>query len=372
MSGSAKRGGKAGGRRRCAALPVALCLCVAGLLPAAGAAEAFARTKLAAKGDIWVGQRVAVEVELLSPGFFSGSAAFDLPRVPGVIVCPPEDRPVLGSETIGAVRYTVQRHELAVFAQRAGRVEIPPYAVRFASRQEGSSAPVEQSVRTDAVTFEAQLPPGAEGLSPLISSLDLQAVETWQPEPGSAKVGDAFTRTIRFSAPDIPAMVFPPIPAARAEGLGVYPKAPQVRDYSNRGERRGERTETVAYVCERPGRVRIPAMRLRWWDLDRRQLRVVAFLPRTFDVAPNPACAGAPAAAARDWRKTLRAAGGLGAGGVMLACVAWRTRKRWRGWGQAALAYWSPLHLAPLNPPPIQPSGLNAEAGARRCRDGGL
>jgi hypothetical protein len=334
--------------RRWAGCLLLACLSLA-VASAARAAEALVRTRLATTGEIWVGQRVTIVIELLSPGFFAGSPAFDLPRVSGVVICPPDERPVLGTETVGGASYTVQRHDFEVFAQRPGRVEIPPWPVRFATRQ-GAAPPAEQRFLTDPVAFDVLLPPGAEGLITLISARELQATETWKPEPASAKVGDAFTRTLLFSARDVPAMLFPAVPAGKVDGLGVYPKTPSLRDLKERGEQRGERTETITYICERAGRAKIPGLRLSWWDVDDRELKVVEFAVREFAVASHPGMAVAPAAAPRDWRRTARTAAPCTLAGLALVMGAWRTRRRWPGWRRRTVAYWSPLHLQPLNP----------------------
>ena len=323
------------------------------------AAEPAVRTALAVEGDIWVGGRVPIVVELLSPGFFTGSPAFDLPRVPGAILIKPDERPVLGTETIDGASYTVQRHELAVYAQRAGRIEIPPFPVRFATR-EGSAAPVPCRRETPSVSFEARLPPGAEGLNTLISARELEVTESWEPEPGAAKVGDAFTRTIRFAAEDVPAMVFPPFPASPLDGFGVYAKEPQVRDRVERGRQRGERLETITYVCERAGQFRLPAARLVWWDLDDALLRTVELPARRFDVAPDPALALSADGSG------VYAAVLLGLGVWGLAVVVWRARSRWSRWWWRFVALWRPTHLAPLNPPgPGERSGRGTGCAPR-------
>ncbi len=314
-------------------------------------AEPFVRTTLSTKGDIWVGQRVTVLVELLSPGFFSGTPVFDVPRVPGVILFKPDERPVLNTETVAGVSYAVQRHELAAFPQRPGQVTIPPFKVRFATR-EGAASPVEQRLTSEAVVFDAKPPPGTEGLSTLISARDLEAKESWQPEPGAAKVGEAFTRTITFAAPNVPAMLFPSLPAATVAGLGIYQKEPEVRDRTERGEQRGERIERITYICERPGQVRLPAMKLKWWDLDDRQLRTIEFPARVFDISPNPALAslGLEGPEPRDDAKMLRATIGFSVGVLLLAFVGWWMWSRGSDWWQCIVAFWRPIHLAPLNP----------------------
>jgi hypothetical protein len=308
------------------------------------------RTQLEVKGDVWVGQGTALVLELLSPGFFAGSPTFYLPRVPGVLILHPDERPVLSSEKIDGASYTIQRHELRIFAQRSGLVTVPSFEVRFSTR-EGAAAPMEHRLRTDAISLEVKLPPGAEGLATLISARDLKATEIWQPEPGAAKAGDAFTRTVTFSAPDIPAMAFPPFTTTDVAGLGVYPKAPRLLDHSERGTMRGERQDIITYVCQRPGRFVVPAARFTWWDLDHHQLRKVDFPARTFEVIANPALPPVASASSESPNQRVRmvSLGIVAAFIVVLAGFAlWISRPRPEWWRSIRL--WSPVHLAPLNP----------------------
>jgi hypothetical protein len=310
------------------------------------------RTTLATKGDVWVGQHVTLVIELMSPGFFSGSPTFYLPQVSQVLLLQPNDRPVLGSETIDGASYTIQRHEFAVFAQRAGTVTIPSFQVRFSTRV-GTAQPVEHLLSADGVSFEVKLPPGAESLATLISARELKATETWQPRSTAAKEGDAFKRTLTFSAPDVPAMAFPPFPTSEIPGIGVYAKAPSLVDQSERGVMRGERQEIITYVCQRPGRFVLPAARFTWWDLEHQQLRTVDFPARTFEVAANPAFSSPPNAAIsqKEWKWPAHARGLIVAivAIAILAGVAWWTNRYRPSWWKA-IAFWRPVHLAPLNP----------------------
>jgi hypothetical protein len=306
-------------------------------------------------GGAWVGQRVTLVVELLAPGFFAGAAAFDLPDPRGVLLVPPSDHPTISSETIDGTSYTVQRHELSVFARRAGDTAIPAFTVRFSfKRQPLDKESVAATVKTEPLPFTAKVPPGAEKLGSIISARQLTAVETWQPEPGPAKAGDAFTRTVTFAAPDVPAMAFPPFPSGAIDGLGVYPKAPEVLDHNERGALRGERREVITYLCQRPGQFTIPAVRFTWFDLGAQKLQTIEFPARTFDVAPNPALASADNAAIpalgpdrRALLITLVAALAL----VAVAILLWRSRQTWL----PLLRVFRPVHLAPLNPQPSNP-----------------
>jgi hypothetical protein len=255
------------------------------------------RVSLVGADNAWVGQRMTLVVELLAPGFFSGAPGFDLPDPPGMIIMPPIGSPTVGSEEIEGQRYTVQRHELSVFSRRIGQQTIPPLTVRFAfKRQPLDKDTVPATVVTEPLKLTAKAPPGTEHLGSIISARNLTAVETWKPEPGKAKAGDAYFQTIVFSAPDVPAMIFAPFPATAVDGLGVYPKPPLVVDHNDRGELRGERRDSITYVCERAGRFVVPAVQLSWFDLDAQKVRVIEFPSRTFIVSANSSLASvAPA-----------------------------------------------------------------------------
>jgi hypothetical protein len=132
------------------------------------------------------------------------------------------------------------------------------------------------------------VPPGAERFPGLIAARELRVDQTWHPQPQKARVGDAFTRTVTLTAPDVPGMVFPPLPLSKVDGLAVYAKPPAVQDQVGRGELTGKRVETVTYLCERPGQFTIPALVIPWWDLKNQQLMQVTLPAVMLEVEPGP------------------------------------------------------------------------------------
>jgi hypothetical protein len=299
------------------------------------------RSSLVKPGPVWVGQRVTLKVELLTTTFFAGAPVFQLPTIPQALLMQIEDHPVLSTEQVDDTTYNVQQHELALFMLRPGVYSVPPFTVRFASAPRYGEPPVEHQLTTQAIQVEARLPPGAEHLPSLISTRELRVTQTWQPQPEQAHVGDAFTRTITLMAPDVPGMIFPPLPLAQVEGLAVYPKPPVVQDQVERGTFIGQRIQTVTYVCERPGPVTLPALIIPWWDVEEQQLQQVTLPTLTLQiVAPR-----------RGWPWWTIGAGlvlALGAG------LCWRQRHtvlaawgRWQARRQASEAgYFAHLHQA--------------------------
>jgi hypothetical protein len=190
--------------------------------------------------------------------------------------------------------------------------------------------------------------PEADNLPGGLTSDELTCTEKWQPQLSKAKVGDAFTRTVTFFASNIPAMAFPPFPIPEIDGIGIYGKPPARNDRSERGVMRGERRDTITYVCQREGQFVIPATRLTWWDLKTKQLRTIDLPSRFLEVAPNPAILPPVAAEAslRSSQPTQTQVALIELAILVFATILWKTWPFWRG----VLAQFRPTHLVPLNP----------------------
>lgn len=289
------------------------------------------RANIAEQEEIWVGQRVTLVVELLTPGTFASTPNFDLPRIAGVVLMPPSESPTVGSETIKEISFTTQRHELSAFAQRSGDIEIPPFAVRFASAPAFGKPPEDHTVMTKQLKFNAQMPPGAEGLSLVITTSNLIATESWDPQPAAKPVpmGSAFTRTITLEASDIPGMILPAFPHQAPPGMSAYARTPIVEDKSNRGVTTGRRVDQVTFVCESSGTFELPALAIAWWDPQERQLKRVELAGQKFEVAASsqsaPVTAESPTTISA--RSVMAIIALTVVGGVVLA-LAIRTRRR--------------------------------------------
>ena len=236
-----------------------------------------------------VGQKVNVIVEVLSETHFSGSTRIDLPDIAGAVFYKPEERAVVGSKEIDGKTFSTQRHELAFYAQRAGSFEIPSLTVRFGVAGVGGAKATEYRNQTQAMQIKAVMPPGAENLTSLITATELKVTEVWNPQPNQQfTAGNAIKRTITFTAPDIPGMVFPEIHIAQVNGLKIYRDRATIHDKINRGSLVGERVDTLTYVCQSAGTYQLPAIQIQWWDLSSKQLKTILLPEVNFGVKPSP------------------------------------------------------------------------------------
>ena len=235
----------------------------------------------------WVGQKIPIYVDLLSPGYFSGTPRFELPEIPGVLMMKDPERPVLGTKDVDGFIFTTQRHEFIMFPQRPGQISVPSFAVRFSVSGKPGEPPRDVLLKTSPLTLTPKMPPGAEKLGVIISTRDLKLSEKWAPAPKDAMTGDAFIRTIIFQAPDIPGMAFPPLPRINIPGAGIYPEAPELNDRMTRGDFFGERVEKVTYVMEKPGEIIIPAISFQWFDIKSETLKSEELPEVSFKVVPS-------------------------------------------------------------------------------------
>jgi hypothetical protein len=283
--------------------------------------------------DPWLGQRVILQVDVLAAGAWAQLDRTPRIELPGAYVLPPQGQGVRLQETIDGRSFSGQRYEFFVYPQRAGRLVLPNTAIEVRVRELGAGGG-EQTVpaRLPQLTLESRVPPGAEQVKGLISTTGLRVEQRWEPADGAREVGDAVRRIVRFDAPDVPGMAFPPLEHGPVEGFGVYPAEPQVDDRFERGSLQGVRTEAVTYIAQRAGRFELPAISFAWWDTATEQLQR-AELPGMSVTVSGGAAAAAPAVTAPTTRPAFW--WWLLAGTALLVLLHRPIARRWRAAAQS-------------------------------------
>lgn len=239
------------------------------------------------KTTAWRGQRLPFSIELRTSGSFAGTPVFDLPELPGTLLLK-IGSPVLGSGEDNGESWISQTHEFVLFSQRVGTIDLPPFAVRFSSRQGFTGPANQQQGQVSGFTVHIQAPPGSDRNGFLIATPALDVKETWDPQPGPTQAGALFKRTIVQQAPQVAGMALAPALRAAPEGVRVYAGDAETKDALERGEFLGQRRETLTYLLQQPGSLTLPALAYTWWNTDTEQLQTTTLPAVTFAVAPNP------------------------------------------------------------------------------------
>jgi hypothetical protein len=255
-----------------------------------------------AQSPPWVGQEVELYLEMWSNGFSFSDQWFVLPEVAGAYLLEADASTVKLSETRGAEQWQGLRYTLLLYPQRPGLIRVPGFDVRFSSSAGFGSVPGRFESRTEALSLEARLPPGADSGALLVTSASFSLETAWSPRPGegqlSLRVGDALSLSVERRAGDVPGMVFEPLPPFEIDGLAAYPGTPRVEDRIDRGILTGSRRDSVTFVAQRPGTFVIPELRFQWWDPVTETLEEQRLASLELQVSRNPAYAGSGAGAA--------------------------------------------------------------------------
>lgn len=234
--------------------------------------------------EVWTGQAVPLIVTLYSPGPFSGTASFDFPELPRTTFVR-LGNPLVGNEKIGDASYFTQRHEFAIYTQRAGEIVIPAFGVRFAGKKTFLSAAEPVEGFTQELSFRSTRPPGTEKLGVVVVARNMELSQTWQPDAiGHVQAGDVIARTISRRATGTTAMMFPPVAIETPAGVRSYATGPIVQDSSERSTSLAMRSETIKYQFERAGTFQLPDISVAWWDPDTRELKRESLPGRLVDV----------------------------------------------------------------------------------------
>jgi hypothetical protein len=290
--------------------PVSLITLLLGLMLQFGTASAGADVQGEIKfgtersDSAWIGQEVELQLDLWSDGLNFGDQLFVLPEVKGGFLLQADSSTVNLSENRKGVQWQGLRYTFFFYPQRAGRLEVPVFDVRFSTRAAYNAEPVIFQFRTSPVFIDARLPPGADSSGLVVTSSSFTMEAAWTPAlpddgPVDLKVGDAITLEVTRRAQDVPAMVFAPLPEISIDGLGIYPDSPRMNDRISRGLLTGVRTDSITFICEREGIFKIPQLRFQWWDPAQEVLSERIIPALELEVSANPAYAAGTAGASR-------------------------------------------------------------------------
>jgi|GEM_PF-6200761 len=256
------------------------------------AAMAFVRTELSPAKAV-VGQQRILHVHIYTRRWFKRVPKMPRLEMTGAVVIQPKGFGVNFTEQINGQNYNVQTQEYQIFPQHQGAFYIPALAVNFAVQTESGGREVKLESRS--IGFVVQPLLGGSGL--VAKNLNLQ--ETYSPGNTlalSIGSGEILQRDIRISAAASLAMLIDPLPGGELrrdqagalyreiEGGRWYRQLLAVHDSNNRGEQLAIRQERWRYVFDQPGRYRLAALQLPWFDVEAQQWRLAELPSRTVQV----------------------------------------------------------------------------------------
>jgi hypothetical protein len=190
----------------------------------------------------------------------------------------------------------VQEIDFAVFPKEAGDLLIQPPIVKALDMSEalprgrsrtfmGSRGEVVQ-FSGQPITVKVKPIPAAFEHQWWLPARDVSVTETWSTTPDQFHVGDAITRTITLTAKGAMADQIPEVSVAPNESISVYPDQAVVESVVEEKMVVGRRTQKFAIVPNKDGELVLPAVTVRWWNVETSKAEMATLPAKTIKVLP--------------------------------------------------------------------------------------
>jgi len=163
--------------------------------------------------------------------------------------------------------------------------------------------------------------------------------DSWSKNPPQFKVGEPVTRTITIRTQGLAGSQIPKLAVAAPPHTRLYPETPKQESRTDGNTIYGTRTQTLTYIANASGTLKVPAVTLKWWDtrhnraasttLPAWQFKVQpgavgsAAIPPTAKPSPRPVLQQSPTKKSTATNKTVHADKNLG------LTIAKRLRENW-------------------------------------------
>ena len=302
-----------------------------------------------------VGQQLLFTVRLYFAGALSSGSLED-PQLSGI------DARRLGDDldydvVRGGRAYHVIERRYALIPQHAGRIELP--SLRFQGELIDPSDPdsffamgTPTTAASPSVPIEVQAVPAQWGSSTWLPARALSLTLDGIPADGKLHVGQPLDLAMTVQATGLPYEALPALSLPDIAGATVYPDKPVTGTRNDGQWLIGRRQQNFAVVPGQAGTLTIPAITLKWWNVQSGQPEEARIPAHTLTVLPaaggqnapatpastpastvpaRPASVAAPVSPTRApaWRVVLLVAVALLLlGGALAAWWAWRGRTR--------------------------------------------
>ena len=250
--------------------------------------------------ELYVQQMVYYEVKI----YFSGDlqrGSLSQPELPNTTI-EQVGKDVEGTELVNGMRYQTITRRYSLIPQQSGdfTLDAPFFngemIDRNSSRYDYFAKTQTISAQGQAVAFKVKaMPAGFKG-DWLVSEL-VALTEEWTPASNTLVQGEPVTRTITLTAVDMADHQLPDLQLELPAGVKHYAEQPQAKKAERNGRIVAQKVFTSAVIATQNGELKLPAVRIPWWNSKSNQLAYAELPERILKVTANPNQLSQPPAA---------------------------------------------------------------------------
>lgn len=233
--------------------------------------------------EVYVQQQVILTQRVFyDPPLIGGELS--APEIPDAMVKPVDKQREFRAERNGREWQVVERR-FALVPQSAGTLVVPEQT--FQARKRNDEGDVEfLHTTTPARQLQVNPPPSSFSGDIWLPARDLELNDEWSDEPESLRAGDSITRTIHVRALGVAPEALPRIDIDYPESLREYPEPWESESILTEDSIEARIRKESALVPIEPGKARIPAVKIPWWDVEADKERLAVIEGREVTVEP--------------------------------------------------------------------------------------
>lgn len=190
--------------------------------------------------------------------------------------------------SINGQRMGVYERRYAIFAEESGEMVIPgqKFTANVVNSYNRWSRGRPVSVVAQPSRIEIKPTPSNYPQSPWLPSPQITISDRWSKPYSEWQVGEPVTRNITINAKGLSGSQLPNIALPIVEGLKYYPDQSEHQDQMDSLGIQGLLQQSLAIVPTQEGRIRVPEVRIPWWNVETERLEFAILPAQTIDVAP--------------------------------------------------------------------------------------
>jgi hypothetical protein len=238
------------------------------------------------KSSVYLGEPVEVKISVYTSTWFTSGVDLGNIKVNGAFTV--YFRSVSTSFQKNGQNYAGVELIYHIFPYSEKDIIFPSIDITVETPPEGDYKGKKRVVKSEEKQIRVEPIPGGFDQWQWLVTTGLTMSDNWQGNLKNVKVGDVLVRQISRTAEGTVSELIPPIAWDSIAGVSLYQARSNVSNTKSKTAISAVRTETMRYLFEKEGELKIPEMVFTWYNPNQKQLYKRTLKEITIKIKPNP------------------------------------------------------------------------------------
>ena len=196
----------------------------------------------------------------------------------------PTDHRLTYQKRVNGNLYDVVEESFLIVPHATGKITIPPMVLEATlSNGFGQLGVKTKFVSTKSHTLNVKSIPKNISIKDWFPSSDVKMIDAWSDDK-NVTTGGLITRTVKITAKGVLSSDIPKLDFKSVDDFNVYAEKPVLENLEKGGKLTGTATYKIGYMPTKDGVAEVPALGLKWYDVDTHKSKVAKIAAKKFDV----------------------------------------------------------------------------------------